>query len=247
MTRHPYSRLRIIICVTTLATTTLTLRADLTTVTTDAGTVSGAPPSGGVTAYLGIPYAAPPVGDLRWRPPQPVVRWDGVRKADHFGTSCMQNQAGSRLPWTEEFMTQGPIGEDCLFLNVWTAAKNGTAKLPVMFWIYGGGFNEGSSSVAVYDGTELAKKGVIVVSVNYRVGPLGFLTHPELTKESEHQSSGNYGLLDQIAALRWVRDNIAAFGGDPNQVTIFGQSAGALSVAALMRSPLARGLFARAI
>jgi len=159
----------------------------------------------------------------------------------------MQNQAGSRLPWTEEFMTQGPIGEDCLFLNVWTAAKDANARLPVMFWIYGGGFNEGSSSVAVYDGSELAKKGVIVVSVNYRVGPLGFLTHPELTKESEHHSSGNYGLLDQIAALRWVHDNIAGFGGDPGQVTIFGQSAGALSVASLMRSPLANGLFTRAI
>ena len=203
--------------------------------------------SAGVTAYLGIPYAAPPVGELRWKPPQPPLRWDGVRKADKFGTSCMQNQAGSRLPWTEEFMTQGPIGEDCLFLNVWTAARAPNARVPVMFWIYGGGFNEGSSSVAVYDGTELAKKGVIVVSVNYRVGPLGFLTHPELTKESEHRSSGNYGLLDQIAALQWVRNNIAAFGGDPNQVTIFGQSAGAISVASLMRSPLATGLFARAI
>ena len=221
--------------------------AAIVTVKTESGLLSGAPPTAGVTAYLGIPYAAPPVGELRWKPPQPPLRWDGIRKADTFGTSCMQNQAGSRLPWTEEFMTQGPIGEDCLFLNVWTAARAPNGRVPVMFWIYGGGFNEGSSSVAVYDGTELAKKGVIVVSVNYRVGPLGFLTHPELTKESEHRSSGNYGLLDQIAALRWVRDNIAAFGGDPNQVTIFGQSAGALSVAALMRSPLARGLFARAI
>jgi para-nitrobenzyl esterase len=144
-------------------------------------------------------------------------------------------------------MTQGPIGEDCLFLNVWTAARNANARLPVMVWIYGGAFNEGSSSVAVYDGAELARKGVIVVTVNYRVGPLGFLTHPELTKESEHHSSGNYGLLDQIAALRWVRNNIAAFGGDPNQVTIFGQSAGAISVASLMRSPLTKGLFVRAI
>ena len=147
-----------------------------------------------MTAYLGVPFAAPPVGELRWRPPQPAARWEGVRKATAFGTSCMQNQAGSRLPWTEEFMTQGPIGEDCLFLNVWTAARNASARLPVMFWIYGGGFNEGSSSVAVYNGAELATKGVIVVSVNYRVGPLGFLAHPELTGESEHHSSGNYGL-----------------------------------------------------
>jgi para-nitrobenzyl esterase len=159
----------------------------------------------------------------------------------------MQNQAGSRLPWTEEFMTQGPIGEDCLFLNVWTAAKSAGARLPVMFWIYGGAFNEGSGSIAVYHGAELAKKGVIVVTANYRVGPLGFFAHPELTKESEHKSSGNYGLLDQIAALQWVRRNIAAFGGNPDQVTIFGQSAGALSVTSLMRSPLAKGLFVRGI
>jgi len=224
-----------------------TLGARLDVVKVDTGSLSGLATTGSVTAYLGIPFAAPPVGDLRWRPPQPAAKWEAVRKADTFGTSCMQNQAGSRLPWTEEFMTQGSIGEDCLFLNVWTAAKNANARLPVMFWIYGGGFNEGSSSVVVYNGTELAKKGVIVVSVNYRVGPLGFLAHPELTKESAHRSSGNYGLLDQIAALHWVKRNIAAFGGDPNQVTIFGQSAGALSVMHLMRSPLAKGLFARAI
>jgi para-nitrobenzyl esterase len=135
-------------------------------------------------------------------------------------------------------MTQGPIGDDCLFLNVWTAAKSATAKLPVMFWVYGGGFNEGSSSVAVYNGAELAKKGIILVSVNYRVGPLGFLAHPELTKESTHRSSGNYGLLDQIAALQWVHDNISGFGEDPGQVTIFGQSASAISVVDLMRSSL---------
>jgi para-nitrobenzyl esterase len=224
-----------------------TLRARFDVVKVETGSLSGLAATGGVTAYLGIPFAAPPVGDLRWRSPQPAARWEGVRKADKFGTSCMQNQAGSRLPWTEEFMTQGPIGEDCLFLNVWTAAKSPNTRLPVMFWIYGGGFNEGSSSVAVYDGTELAKKGVIVASVNYRVGPLGFLAHPDLTKESEHRSSGNYGLLDQIAALQWVQRNIAGFGGDPNQVTVFGQSAGALSVMHLMRSPLAKGLFARAI
>lgn len=245
MPRRDYSRA--IICVTALAATALTLRADPGTVKTEAGTVSGVAASAGVTAYLGIPYAAPPVGDLRWRPPQPIAHWAGVRRADHFGTSCMQNQAGSRLPWTEEFMTQGPIGEDCLFLNVWTPANTSGARLPVMFWIYGGGFNEGSSSVAVYDGTEFAKKGVVLVSVNYRVGPLGFLVHPELSKESEHHVSGNYGLLDQIAALQWVKKNIGGFGGDPAKVTIFGQSAGAISVVDLMRSPLAKGLFVRAI
>ena len=159
----------------------------------------------------------------------------------------MQSQPGSRLPWTEEFMTQGPIGEDCLYLNVWTPAKNANARLPVMFWIYGGAFNEGSGNIAVYNGAELARKGVVVVTANYRVGPLGFLAHRELTKESEHGTSGNYGLLDQIAALRWVQKHAAGFGGDPRQVTIFGQSAGAMSVAALMRSPMAKGLFARAI
>ena len=144
-------------------------------------------------------------------------------------------------------MTQGAVSEDCLFLNVWTPAKSANEKHAVMVYFYGGGFNEGSSSVAVYNGAELARKGVVVVTSNYRVGPLGFLVHPDLTKESPHHSSGDYGLLDQIAALEWVQKNIAAFGGDPGRVTIFGQSAGAISVADLMRSPLAKGLFARAI
>jgi para-nitrobenzyl esterase len=213
----------------------------------DSGLISGATDKNGVTAYLGIPFASPPVGPLRWRPPQAPGHWEGVREADHFGASCMQDEVGSRLPWTEEFMTHGAISEDCLFVNVWTAAKSAREKRAVMVFIYGGGFNEGSGSVAVYTGSELARKGVVVVTFNYRVGPLGFLVYPELTKESEHHSSGNYGLLDQIAALRWVQRNIGAFGGDPNRVTIFGQSAGAISVADLMRSPLAKGLFARAI
>ena len=224
----------------------LSTQAAIEDVRTDSGTVIGTLKSG-VTAFLGVPFAAPPVGNLRWRPPQPATYRNADWRADQFGPSCMQNQPGSRLPWTEEFMTQGAIGEDCLYLNVWTTAKNANAKHPVMFWIYGGGFTEGSGAVAVYDGAELAKKGVVVVSANYRVGPLGFLAHPELTRESDRAASGNYGLLDQIAALRWVQKNIAAFGGDPAQVTIFGQSAGALSVASLMRSPLAKGLFARAI
>jgi para-nitrobenzyl esterase len=218
-----------------------------TPVPVESGLISGATDQSGVTAYLGIPFASPPVGPLRWRPPEAAAHWEGVRKADHFGASCTQDEAGSRLPWTEEFMTQGAISEDCLFLNVWTAARSVSEKQAVMVFIYGGGFNEGSSSVAVYNGSELAKKGVVVVTLNYRVGPLGFLVYPELTKESEHHSSGNYGLLDQIAALEWVHRNIGAFGGDPNRVTIFGQSAGAISVADLMRSPLAEGLFARAI
>jgi para-nitrobenzyl esterase len=213
----------------------------------DAGLISGVTDSTGTTAYLGIPFAEPPVGNLRWRPPQPVAPWDGIRVADHFGASCMQNELGSRLPWTEEFMTQGVISEDCLYLNVWTTAKSPRDKQGVMVYIYGGGFTEGSGSVAVYNGSELAQKGVVVVTINYRVGPIGFLIYPELTKESEHHSSGNYGLLDQIAALQWVHENIAAFGGDSDKVTIFGQSAGAISVVDLMRSPLATGLFARAI
>lgn len=216
-------------------------------VRTDAGLVSGVKDSNGVTAYLGIPFAAPPVGPLRWRPPQPAAHWSSVRAANHYGASCMQNEVGVRLPWTAEFMTQGPISEDCLYLNVWTTAKGPNVKEAVMFYIFGGGFTEGSGAVAVYKGNELAKKGVVVVTINYRVGPLGFLVHPELTKESEHHSSGNYGLLDQIAALHWVQRNIAAFGGDPRKVMILGQSAGAMSVADLMRSPLAQGLFARAI
>lgn len=217
-------------------------------VKTGAGLVSGTSGSApGVTAYLGIPYAAPPVGDLRWRAPQPVARWDGVRKAAAFGTSCMQQQLGSRLPWTEEYMTQNAVGEDCLSVNVWTPTERAARPRAVMVWIYGGGFNEGSSAVAVYDGAPLASRGVVVVSLNYRTGVLGALAHPELSKESPHGVSGNYGILDQIAALEWVQANIGAFGGDPANVTVVGQSAGGLSVAALMRSPLAKGLFVRAI
>lgn len=221
--------------------------AEPNVVSTAAGKISGVTDSQGVTSYKGVPFAAPPVGKLRWQAPQPVEHWTDVRKADHFGDACYQNEAHSRLPWTEPFMEQGPVSEDCLYLNVWTAAKSPNERRPVMVYIYGGGFNEGSGSVAVYDGTQLAKRGVVVVNMNYRVGPLGFLVYSELSKESEHGVSGNYGLLDQIAALQWVHNNIAAFGGDPNRVMIFGQSAGAISVYDLMRSPLAKGLFARAI
>ncbi len=212
------------------------------------GLVSGKKaPDSSVRAYLGIPFAAPPVGDLRWREPQPVTAWEGVRAADQMPAACIQDLQGSRLPWTEEFMHQGQISEDCLYLNVWTAAQSADEKRPVMVYIYGGAFSEGSNAVAVYDGEALAKKGVVLAVINYRVGVLGFMAHPELTAESEHNASGNYGLLDQVAALQWVQNNIGAFGGDPDQVTIFGQSAGAMSVAMLMHSPLAEGLFARAI
>jgi carboxylesterase type B len=178
------------------------------------------------------------------------VPWQGVRKADTFGASCMQTIVDGpqgRAPWTYEFMTHGQISEDCLFLNVWTGAASASERRPVFVYIYGGGFNEGSGVVPAYDGEGLAKKGVVVVVPNYRLNVMGFLAHPELTQESAAKASGNYGLLDQVAALQWVRDNIAAFGGDPNQVTIAGQSAGGMSVHNLIASPLAKGLFHRAI
>jgi para-nitrobenzyl esterase len=200
----------------------------------------------GVHRYLGVPYAAAPVGELRWRAPAAVKPWRGIRSATEFGASCMQDEQHSRLPWTEEFMTQGPISEDCLFLNVWSPGQ-GASNSPVMVFIYGGGFSEGSGSVAVYDGAALARLGVVIVTINYRLGPLGFLAHPQLTSESPDHVSGNYALLDQIAALQWVQRNIGTFGGDKHRVTIFGQSAGAMSVAALIQSPQAHNLFSRAI
>jgi len=207
--------------------------------------VAGADPA--VSVYRGIPYAAPPLGDLRWRPPRAPHSWDGARKADQFPDGCVQQVARSRPPWTEEFMHQGDVSEDCLYLNVWTAAQTADARRPVLVYIHGGGFGEGSGSVAVYDGEALAKKGLVVVTVNYRLGVLGFLAHPGLTAESEHHASGDYGLLDQVAALQWVKRNIAVLGGDPDNVTIAGQSAGAMSVYLLTASPLAAGLFQRAI
>jgi len=212
------------------------------------GLVSGTPGAGSsIMAYKGIPFAAPPVGNLRWRAPQPIVSWTGVLKAEMFSASCIQRIVKEMVPWTYEFMTHNEVSEDCLYLNVCTPAKSASAKLPVFVYIYGGGFDSGSGAVPVYDGEGLAKKGLVVVTFNYRVGALGFLAHPELTKESGNQSSGNYGLLDQIAALRWVHENIASFGGDENNVTIAGQSAGSISVHDLTASPLARGLFHRAI
>jgi para-nitrobenzyl esterase len=217
------------------------------TVTSASGRLAGV--SGrdaAVRAFKGIPYAAPPVGPRRWKEPEPAPAWTGVRAADRFAPACMQNVAGARLPWTDEFMHQGAVDEDCLYLNVWTTASRG-ARRPVFVYFYGGGFNEGSTSVAIYDGEALAKKGLVVVTVNYRVGVFGFLAHPELAAESPRAASGNYGLLDQVAALRWVQRNIAAFGGDPVNVTIAGQSAGAMSVYLLTASPRTRGLFHRAV
>jgi para-nitrobenzyl esterase len=200
-----------------------------------------------VTAFKGVPYAAPPVGELRWRAPRPTATWEGIRKADQFSANCMQRIRDSFGPWTAEFQPHGTVSEDCLYLNVWTAAPAAGEKYPVAVHFHGGAFTDGSGSVPVYDGENLAKKDVVVVTVNYRVNVLGFFAHPELTKESEHHSSGNYGLLDQLAALEWVRRNAAAFGGDPKRITVMGQSAGAMSVHYLTASPLAKGLFARAI
>jgi len=200
-----------------------------------------------VMVFKGVPYAAPPIGQGRGSAPEPVKPWTGVRAGDTFGASCIQAIVDERKPWTYEFMTHTEVSEDCLSLNVWTAANNASERRPVYLYIHGGAFREGSGAAPVYDGEGLAKKGVVVVTINYRLSMLGFLAHPELTEESPHQASGNYGLLDQVAALQWVRRNIAAFGGDPDKVTIGGQSAGGMSVHSLIASPLATGLFHRAI
>lgn len=189
----------------------------------------------GLTVYRGIPFAAPPLGDLRWRPPQPVAPWDGVRDATAFGPDPYQGDG------------RGKVSEDCLYLNVWTPAKSTDERVPVLVWIYGGGFAGGRTSGPGENGEYLARKGVVLVSINYRVGSLGFLAHPELSAESPNGVAGNYGLQDQIAGLKWIQENIAAFGGDPDRVTIFGESAGGISVSMLCASPLAKGLFQGAI
>jgi para-nitrobenzyl esterase len=190
----------------------------------------------GLTVYKGIPFAAPPVGDLRWRAPQPAEKWEGIKQADKFAPAPMQ---GGNPPSGKS--------EDCLYLNVWTPATSAKEKIPVLVWIYGGGFSFGSTAEPVYTGEKLAKKGVVLVSIAYRVGQLAFLAHPELSAENPNNVSGNYGLLDMIAGLQWIQKNIAAFGGDPDKVTIFGESAGGISVSMLCASPLAKGLFHGAI
>jgi para-nitrobenzyl esterase len=200
-----------------------------------------------IAVFKGIPFAAPPVGSMRWRAPQPAAPWSGVRHADAFSPSCIQTIVTEKKPWTYEFMAHGEVSEDCLYLNVWTAARSERERRPVFVYIYGGANVEGSASVPAYDGEGLASKGLVVVTFNYRVGLLGFFSHPELSKEAPYHASGNYGLLDQIAAVKWVHDNIAAFGGDPDRITIAGQSAGASAVHNLTASPLAKGLFHRAI
>jgi para-nitrobenzyl esterase len=206
----------------------------------ESGAIDGVA-QGDISAYLGVPFAAPPVDVLRWREPQPVASWNGRRKADSFAPACPQK--GVSMPGEKPPATS----EDCLYLNIWTPAKSAAERLPVMVWIHGGGYTNGSASMPLYWGDKLAQRGIVVVTVAYRLGPLGFLAHPELTAESARKSSGNYGLLDQIAALEWIQRNIAAFGGDRGRVTIAGQSAGAMAVSMLMASPRAKGLFHRAI
>lgn len=225
-------------CGLSLSTMNAALAARI--VRTDKGLVEGLQ-DGSLTVYKGIAFAAPPVGRLRWRAPQPVKPWHGVRKADAFKDRCMQ--VGSSLAGLPDV----PMSEDCLYLNIWVPPHAKGKKLPVMVWIYGGGYQNGSGSLAFYAGDNLAKHGVIVVNPNYRLGTLGFLALPALTAEAPHHASGDYGVMDMIAALKWVKANIAQFGGDPGNVTIFGQSAGSDAVSLLMASPLAKGLFQKAI
>ena len=206
------------------------------------GVVEGTLEQDGIRVFKGIPFAEPPVGDLRWRPPQLPKDWEGVRRADKFGPRAMQRPVFGDM----NFRSDG-MGEDCLYLNVWSPARSGEGRLPVLVYFYGGGFVAGDGSEPRYDGQAMARKGIVALTVNYRLGVFGFLAHPELSKESPHHASGNYGLMDQVAALQWVRRNIEAFGGDPGRVTIAGESAGSISVSALMASPLAKGLFAGAI
>ncbi|HEY2432420.1 MAG TPA: carboxylesterase family protein [Vicinamibacterales bacterium] len=220
----------------------LLLPAAVDRVDINSGPVSGTTEADGLRVYKGIPYAAPPVGPLRWQPPQPAAAWTEVRKATAFGAQCMQ-----RRQFADMVFRASGMSEDCLFLNVWTPAKTGRERLPVLVYFYGGGFTAGDGSEPRYDGAFMARKGIVALTVNYRLGVFGFMAHPELTKESPKHASGDYGLLDQVAALAWVHDNIAAFGGDPRHVTIAGESAGSISVSALMASPLSRGLIAGAI
>ena len=221
-----------------------THRAAAPRVSIDTGILEGSVDSAtGVTVFRGIPYAAPPVGTLRWRPPRAAARWSGVRPAQQLGHNCMQGHPyGDIDPYT------AGVSEDCLYLNVWTQSLGtSAAPRPVMVWIHGGGFFAGFGGEERHNGARLAQKGAVVVTLNYRLGPFGFFAHPALAAESPRHTAGNYGLLDQIAALQWVRRNIAKFGGDPSRVTIFGESAGGMSVGSLIASPLAKGLFQRAI
>ncbi|OJW73843.1 MAG: hypothetical protein BGO57_04330 [Sphingomonadales bacterium 63-6] len=219
-------------------------------VTTKQGKIQGvAGNEDGITVFKGIPFAAPPVGDLRWEQPQPPAKWSGVRDGSQYGAPCIQNPAPNRFPknGATDFNNAPEMSEDCLYLNVWTPAKTGKEKLPVMIWLYGGAYNEGGGNAPFSEGDKLAKKGVVLVTFNYRVGSLGFMSHPELTAASPHKASGNQAMGDAIAAFKWVKENIAAFGGDPSRVTLFGESAGAAMIGGLVGAPPARGTFERGI
>lgn len=223
--------------------------AQLSIINTKSGPIEGTVNQDrSIHIFKGIPFAAPPVGDLRWKEPQPVKPWSETKRCTSFGPSPMQASPSPFMFWSSEFLIpKEPISEDCLYLNVWTGAKTAKDKRPVLVYIYGGGFRSGGTGCPIYDGEAMAKKGVVFVSINYRVGVFGFLAHPELTKESPNKTSGNYALLDLLAGLKWVQENIKAFGGDPKKVTIAGQSAGAFAVNFLVASPLSKGLFHRAI
>ncbi|MEM9723053.1 MAG: carboxylesterase family protein [Bacteroidota bacterium] len=220
-----------------------------TLITIDSGVIEGIKDSTHeIRIFKGIPYAAPPVGDLRWKAPQPVQSWEGVRNCTKFAASAIQNEPKPFLCWSSEYLIpKDPIREDCLYLNVWTGANEPSERRPVLVYIHGGAFISGGSACPVYDGEGLAKKGIVVVNFNYRLGKFGYMAHPELSKESAYNSSGNYNLLDMVAALQWVQRNISAFGGNPDNVTIAGQSAGAVAVSYLTTSPLGKGLFHKAI
>lgn len=217
-------------------------------VKTNYGLVEGYTTANKIHVFKGVPYAAPPVGENRWKAPMPLASWKGKKVCRVYGPNAMQEKPSPFRGYTEEFLPPvSPISEDCLYLNIWTNSTNKKAKKGVLVWIHGGAFMGGGSAVPIHDGEALAKKGIVVVSINYRVNVFGFLAHPELSAESPTKSSGNYGLLDQIAALHWVKENIQYFGGDPNNITIAGQSAGSMSVNCLVSSPLTQGLFNKAI
>jgi len=240
-----HTGITVVACVLFAAAQASAFAAQAPVVSTQQGRISGVVQNGADT-YLGIPYARPPVGPLRWHAPVRPASWHGVRDGSKFGPNCYQDPPRAFGPYTPEFLVDSQGSEDCLYLNVWTPATHGPAK-PVLFWIHGGGFGSGSAAMPIYNGSRLAAKGVVVVGINYRLGVFGFLAHPELTAESPRHTSGNYGLLDMIAALRWVQQNIAQFGGDPRRVTIVGQSAGAGAVNDLLLTPDAKGLFVAGI
>jgi len=249
-TKYVLSGLLIMLSLSNVVLAGKATKVSVNSIKTESGLISGiSGQDANVMVFKGIPFAAPPLADLRWKEPQPVKSWNGVRKCDTFGPCAPQKRGIVFPPYTAEMMVpaEGAINEDCLYLNVWTAAKSTADKRPVIVFIHGGSFGGGSGSIAIYNGESMAAKGVVFVTINYRLGGFGFFAHPELTKESPHHASGNYGILDQIAALQWVKKNITAFGGNPDNVTIAGQSAGSMSVNVLDASPLAKGLFHRMI